>query len=183
MIKNKHLARTIEIKRQNQQTTSVTAMAVNSTEQKDLLNGAFKSSSPKSMGPMLTDNHSPSANPSPHSVYNSSTTLSPSTAFYPSSYAHQRNVSPAYRPPSMPVDPGHGSPSFHESRPRVKTPVFEEFLTPPPSSLSYTPVNNPLLSVHSYMNVSFQDTTNSSTPMTSSSFSHHHHHHSAPYPF
>jgi len=52
-IKNKHLQRTVELKRQTQQTT--TNVSVNNIEQKDLMNNLFTSSSPKSM-----DNNNPS---------------------------------------------------------------------------------------------------------------------------
>jgi hypothetical protein len=124
------------------------------------------------------DNNSPTSVPSPlSSLYNSP---SPSASFYSSGY--QRNASPIYRPSSLQFDPGQTS--FHDSHTRVKTPVFDEFLTPPPSSLSYVPVNNPSLSVHSYMNVSFQETANNSPTITPSSFNHHHqHHHSTTYPY
>ena len=182
MIKNKHLARTLELKRQSQQSTSATAMAVNNVEQKDLLRNVFhSSSSPKPIGLMQMDNHSPSGIPSPlSSLYNSSTP-SPSASYYPSGYPHQRTASPAYRPSSLQYDSSQtATGSFHDPNPRVKTPVFEEFLTPPPS---YTPVHNPLLSVHSYMNVSFQDPTNNSTTMTTSSSFNHHLHHSTTYPY
>ncbi|CAF1047988.1 unnamed protein product [Adineta ricciae] len=182
-IKSKHLARTLELKRQSQQSTSATAMAVSNIEQKDLLSNVFhSSSSPKPTGLMQMDNHSPSGIPSPLSSLYSSSTPSPSASYYSSGYQHQRTASPAYRPSSLQYDSAQtATASFHDPNPRVKTPVFEEFLTPPPS---HTPVQNPLLSVHSYMNVSFQDPTNNSTTMTtSSSFNHHHQHHSTTYPY
>ncbi len=104
------------------------------------------------------------------SLYNQSTS---STTFY----QHQRNSPPIYRPSSLQFDPGQ-SQTYHDSHTRVKTPVFDEFLTTPSSS-SYIPVNNSSLSVHSYMNVSFQDTANNSPTMTPSSFNHH----STTYPY
>ncbi|UJR22474.1 hypothetical protein I4U23_025528 [Adineta vaga] len=192
-IKNKHLARTIEVKRQTHQSTSATAIAVNNVEQKDLFNNLFHSSSPKPIGLVSMDSHSPiAAVPSPlSSLYNSSTSTSPSASYYPPNYPHQRNASPAFRSSASALHYDQGqisTGSFHDSHSRVKTPIYDEFLTPPPSSTSHTPVNNPLLSVHSYMNVSFQDPTNNSTTMTtSSSFNHHHHHHhhhhSTTYPY
>jgi hypothetical protein len=180
-IKTKHLARTIELKRQTQHTasSSAAAIAVNHVEQKDLLNSLFNSSSPKSIGYVSMDSNSPTTVPSPlSSLYNSPSSLSPSASFYSSGYQNQRNASPIYRPSSLQFDPGQAS--FHDSHARVKTPVFDEFLTPSPSS--YVPVNNPSLSVHSYMNVSFQETANNSTTITPSSFNHQHHH-STTYPY
>ncbi len=102
-----------------------------------------------------------------------------SSSYNPSAYyQHQQSSPPVYRPFDVNQGP---PPSYHDSYTRVKTPVFDEFLTPPPSSSSYHhPVNNPSLSVHSYMNVSFQDTTtNPSSTMTSSSFNHY----STTYPY
>ncbi|CAF3670219.1 unnamed protein product [Adineta steineri] len=182
-IKNKHLTRTIELKRQTQQSTSATAIAVNNIEQKDLLNSLFSSSSPKSIGLMSMDSNNSTAISSPiSSLYNnSSQSSSPTTpSLYTSSYQHQRNSSPGYRP----YESGQSSTSFHDSHTRVKTPVFDEFLTSPPSSVSYVPVNNHSLSVHSYMNVSFQEATNNSSTITPSSFNYHHqHHHNTTYPY
>ena len=94
-----------------------------------------------------------------------------STSFYPSNYQHQRNSSQQF-------DPGQTS-SYID----VKTPLFDEFLTPPSSSPSYIPVNNnnnSSTSVHSYMNVSFKETTNDTT--SSSSYTTNHHH-NTPYPY
>ncbi|CAF1007386.1 unnamed protein product [Adineta steineri] len=182
-IKNKHLTRTIELKRQTQQSTSATAIAVNNIEQKDLLNSLFSSSSPKSIGLMSMDSNNSTAISSPiSSLYNnSSQSSSPTTpSLYTSSYQHQRNSSPGYRP----YESGQSSTPFHDSHTRVKTPVFDEFLTSPPSSVSYVPVNNHSLSVHSYMNVSFQEATNNSSTITPSSFNYHHqHHHNTTYPY
>jgi hypothetical protein len=157
----------------HKKTSSPTAVAVNSVEQKDLLNSLFSSSSPKSTGSLPVDNNIPTTIQSPlSSLYNPS-----ATSFYSLNY-HQRNSPPIYRPSSLQFDSGQTIPPFHDSHTRVKTPVFEEFLTPPSSS-SYLPINNPSLSVHSYMNVSFQETANNPTTMTSS-FSNHH---STTYPF
>jgi hypothetical protein len=99
-----------------------------------------------------------------------------SSLYNPSTYYQQRNSPPVYRP----FDSNQNQTSYSDSYASVKTPVFDEFLIPPPSS-SYHPVNNSSLTVHSYMNVSFQDTTtNPSSTMTSSSFNHHH---STTYPY
>ncbi|CAF0971348.1 unnamed protein product [Rotaria sordida] len=177
-IKNKHLARTLELRRQTQQ--MATSVIGNNIEQKDLLNGLFNSSSPKSIGYIPMDTNSPT---NISSLYNS-----PSPTFYPSGYQHQQNSSPVYRASPLQFDSGQNSTSFHDLHTRVKTPVYDEFLMSSSPS-SYIPVNNPSLSVHSYMNVSFQGATNNSTPMKSSSFNnhhhhhHHHHHHNTTYPY
>lgn len=127
----------------------------NNIEQKDLF--SLSSSPPKSM-----DN----TNPIPmqqSSLYNQSTIF----------YQHQRNSPPVYRPSSLQFDFGQNQLSYHDSHTRVKAPVFDEFLTNSSSS-TYVPVNNnSSLSVHSYMNVSFQDTINNSASITPSSFNHH----------
>ncbi|CAM4774006.1 unnamed protein product [Rotaria magnacalcarata] len=170
-IKNKHLARTLELRRQSQQIT--TAVPVNNVEQKDLLSSPFTSTpSPKSMGyiPIENNGQTPISSPMPPS-YNS-----PTTPFYSPGYQHQRNSPPIYRPTASPYDPGQTSAPFHDLHARVKTPVFDEFFIPP-STPSYIPVNNPSLSVHSYMNVSFQGTANNQATMAPSSFNHQHHHH------
>lgn len=136
------------------------------------MNNFYPSSSPKSMGLMSMD--TTIQPPSSSSLYNQSTTF----------YQNQRNSSPIYRSSSLPYDSGQNQIPYHDpSHIRVKTPVFDEFLTPPPSSSAYIPVNNSSLSVHSYMNVSFQDTMNNPPPplstMTSSPFNHH----NTTYPF
>jgi hypothetical protein len=92
-----------------------------------------------------------------------------------SSTFYQRNSPPIYRPSSLQFDSGQTQTLYHDSHTSIKTPVFEEFLTPS----SYIPVNNSSLSVHSYMNVSFQETPNNSSTMTPSSFNHH----STTYPY
>jgi hypothetical protein len=156
-IKNKHLARTFELKRQ---THHPTAVAVNHIEQKDLINSLFSSpsSSPKSIGLMSMDHNNPST---------------PSTC-----YQHQRNSPSIYRPSSLQFDAAQTPISYHDSPSRLKTP--DEFFTPPSfSSSSYIPVNNNSLSVHSYMNVSFQETTHNSPTIAPSSFNHH----STTYPY
>ncbi|CAF4658451.1 unnamed protein product, partial [Rotaria socialis] len=147
-IKNKHLARTLELRRQSQQIT--TAVPVNNMEQKDLLSSSFTPiPSPKSMGyiPIENNGQTPISSPMPPS-YNS-----PITPFYSPGYQHQRNSPPIYRPTASQYDLGQTSAPFHDLHTRVKTPVFDEFLLPP-STPSYIPVNNQSLSVHSYMNVS-----------------------------
>jgi hypothetical protein len=100
-----------------------------------------------------------------------------SSSYNPSTYyQHQRNSSPVYRP----FDSNQSQSPYHDSYTRVKTPVFDEFLSPPPSSSSYHPVNNnSSLSVHSYMNVSFQEATHNSPTIAPSSFNHH----STTYPY
>ncbi len=117
------------------------------------------------------DNNNPPAIQA--SLYNPST----SSTFY----QQQRSSPPVYRPSSLQFDSGQTQASYHESHTRIKTPVFDEFLTAPSSSSSssYLPVNNSSLSGHSYMNVSCQDTTNNSTTITPSSFNHH----STTYPY
>jgi hypothetical protein len=151
-IKNKHLARRHDLKRQ----TTTTAVSVNNIEQKDFLNSLFSSSSPNSIGLTSMDNNNGTPTSIPSPLFSSSNDQP--TSFY----QHQQNSSQQF-------DPGQASSYSH-----VKAPSFDEFLTSPSSS--YIPVNNnPSLSVHSYMNVSFQGTTNDST--TPSSFNHHHHHH------
>jgi hypothetical protein len=159
-IKNKHLARTHELKRQTQQ--RIASPPINNLEQNHLFLSSL--SPPKSVGLMSMDSNSP--------ITLQSSSYNPSTY-----YQHQRNSSPVYRP----FDSNQSQSPYHDSYTRVKTPVFDEFLSPPPSSSSYHPVNNnSSLSVHSYMNVSFQDTTmNSSSTMTPSSFNHH----STTYPY
>jgi len=158
-IKNKHLARRHDAKRHSNTTT--TAVPVNNVEQKDYLNSLFSSSSssPKSIGLVSMDNHNstiPSA-PSPLStILTSSSDQSPS---YSSNYHRQRSSSQKF-------DPGQ-SPSYID----IKTPLFNELLTPT-SSPSYVPVNhNPSTPVHSFMNASFQGTINDST--SPSSFTNH----------
>jgi len=116
-------------------------------EQKDLMNNFFPSPSSKSM-PM-------EANPS--TLYNT-----PSNNFC----SQQRHPSTMYRTFDANL------PSYHDSQSRMKTPIFDEYPTPPPS---YMPMSNSSLSVHSYMNVSFQDANTNS----SSSFNHH----NTTYPF
>ncbi|CAF2960945.1 unnamed protein product, partial [Rotaria sp. Silwood2] len=178
-IKNKHLARTLELRRQSQQVA--TAVAINNIEQKDLLNSLFTSSSPKSIGYIPIENNSQTNIPSSHSsLYNSS-----SPTFYSSGYQPQQNSSPVYRPSSLQFESGQNSTSFHDLHTRGKTSVYDEFLIPSSSSSSssYIPVNNPSLSVHSYMNVSFQGTTNNPGTMTPSSFNHQHHRHNTTYPY
>ncbi|CAF3808661.1 unnamed protein product [Rotaria sp. Silwood1] len=174
-IKNKHLARTLELRRQTQQIA--TTVTINNIEQKDLLNSLFTPSSPKSMGYIQMDNNSQTNIPS---------SISSSPTFYSSGYQPQSNSSPIYRPQSLPYETGQNSQSFHDLHTRVKTPVYDEFLIPSSSPSSYIPVNNPSLSVHSYMNVSFQGTPNNTSTMTPSSFNHqhhHHHHHNTTYPY
>jgi len=146
-IKNKHLARRHDLKRQT--TTITTAVPVNNIEQKDFLGSLFSSSSPNSIGILSTDNNNTPTTPtnsipSPLSLFSSSNDQS--TSFY----QHQRTSSQQF-------DPG-------------QTPLFDELLTPPLSSSPYIPVqnNNPSISVHSYMNVSYQGPSNDSTSSSSS---------------
>jgi hypothetical protein len=91
-------------------------------------------------------------------------TNNPSTSLFPSPndqstsfFQHQRNSSQQF-------DPGQNQ-------------LFEDFLTPPPSS--YIPVNNNPSTVHSYMNISYQPLTNDSA--SSSSFPNLHHNTTDPY--
>jgi hypothetical protein len=143
-IKNKHLARRHDLKRQ----TTTTAVPVNNIEQKDFLNSLFSSSSPNSIGLLSMDNNNSSTTTStPSSLFSSSNDSSPS--FYP----HQRSSSQQF-------DPG-------------QIPLFEEFLTPP-AAYTPVQNTNPSTSLHSYMNVSYQGPSNDSTSSSSSSFLNHH---------
>jgi len=155
-IKNKHLARRHDSKRHSNTTT--TAVHVNNVEQKDYLNSLFSSSSssPKSIGLVSMDNNNSTITSAPSPL---STLLTPSSDQSSSNYQYQRSSSQKF-------DPGQ-SPSYID----IKTPLFNELLTPT-SSPSYIPVNhNPSTPVHSYMNASFQGTINDST--SPSSFTNH----------
>lgn len=171
--------RTVELRRQSQQLT--TAVPVNNIEQKDLLNSLFTPISPKSMGYVQIDNNNSTPMPSPMPpMYNSTP-----PSYYSPGYQHQQNSPPVYRSPSLQYDPTQPSPGYHDLHTRVKTPVFDEFLVPSSACQSYIPVNNPSLSVHSYMNVSFQGTGNNPAPtIPPSSFNHQQHqHHNTTYPY
>ena len=169
-IKNKHLARRHDFKRQLQASSAAAAATaaapIDTGDQKDFLSSFFSSSSPNGLSfqPMDTNGGTASM-PSPASTLFSSPT-DPSS-FYP----HQRSA-------SQPFD---SDPQAH-----LKTPLFDDFLTPPSSSSSSSSsfpslVHHSTSSVHAYMNVSFQGTTSDSN--ASSSFNHQHHHHHTNYPF
>lgn len=168
----------MELKRQ-----TATTNASRASEQKDLLSSLLNSTlSPKGPNNATMDHNGLSNAPSPlSSLYNSSMGSSPS--FYSPSYPYpQRNSPPVFRSSPLPSDSGQAMPSYHESQPpphsRVKTPHFDEFF---PQSSPYIPVNNSSLSVHSYMNVSFRDTTSNPQSMQQlpppPPFAHHHHQH------
>ncbi len=151
-IKNKHLARRHDLKRQAAlTTTTATAVPIHNPEHKDYLTSLFTSSSSNSMDllPLENNNHNPS-------IFSSSNDQS--TSFYP----HQHNSSQQF-------DPG-------------QTTLFEDFLTPPSSlsSSSYMPVQtNPNSStpLHSYMTNSYPGQSNDSSPF----LNHHPHNTSYPY--
>lgn len=144
------------------------------------------SSSSSSLSPLpvnnnLEQNHLFSSSPlsvlSPKSISsipmdnNHLTPTMQSSLYSPSNYyPHQRTSPSGYRSFDS---SNRNQPLSHESHP----PLFDEFLTPPPSSSSYLPMTNTSLSIHSHMNVSFQETTtNPSNPsmMTpANSFNHH----------
>ena len=138
----------MEFKRQNHQQMGTSSLPNNpNLEQNSLFSPSTLS--PNSMGLMSMDNN----NPHP-SLYNPS-------AYYP----HQ----PGYRS----FDSNRSQPPSHESHTGISTPIFEEFLTPPPSYLS---MSNTSLSIHSHMNGSFQETANNNNPSTmtsTNSFNHH----------
>ena len=131
---------------------------MNNLEQNSLF--ASSVTSPKSVGLMSMDN-------------NNLMTMQ-SGLYSPSAYyQQQRTSSPGYRS----FDSNQSQPSYHDPHTGVKTPIFDEFLTPPPS---YVSGNHSTLSIHSHMNVSFQETSaNPSTMTPSSSFNHH----STTYPY
>ncbi len=154
-IKNKHLARRHDAKRHSNTTT--TAVPVNNVEQKDYLNSLFSSSSssPKSIGLVSMDNHNSTITSAPSPLSTTLTSSSDQSPSYSTNYHHQRSSSQKF-------DPGQ-SPSYID----IKTPLFNELLTPT-SSPSYVPVNhNPSTPVHSFMNASFQGTINDSTSPSS----------------
>ena len=142
------------MKRQNQQmgTTSPSLPVNNNLEQNHLFSPS-SALSPKSMGLLSMDNN----NHHPHL-----TTTMQSTGYSPSNYYQHQRTSPGYRSFDS---SNRNHPLSHESHSGISTPVFDEFLTPPPSSSSYLSMSNSSLSIHSHMNVSFQETTNS--PATS----------------
>ncbi|UJR26615.1 hypothetical protein I4U23_007934 [Adineta vaga] len=154
-IKNKHLAR----RHDGQRHVTTTAVPVNNIEQKDFLNSLFSSSSlsssSNSNGLLSTDNALTSI-PSPLSSLFSS--INDQSSSYSSTYQYQRSSSQQF-------DSGQ-SPAYID----VKTPLFDEFSNPPSSS--YIPVNNNNTST--YMNMSYQGTTNDSN--NSSTFPNHQQH-------
>jgi len=86
-IKNKHLARRHDLKRQ-----TTTAVPVNNIEQKDFLNSLFSSSSPYSTGLLSLDNNNSTATSILSPLFSSSNDQS--TSFY----SHQRNSSQQFDP-------------------------------------------------------------------------------------
>lgn len=148
----------MEFKRQNHQqmgTSSSSSLPINTNHEQNAL------FSPSTLSPGLITMDNP---PHPPTLYNPS-------VYYP--HQQQQNNSPAYRS----FDSNRSQPpSSHEPHSGISTPIFDEFLTPPPST-SYLSMNNSSLSIHSHMNVSFGEppgnTMNPSTMTSSNSFNHH----------
>jgi len=139
---------------------------VNNIEQKDFLNSLFSSSEPNSMTLLPTDhmNNPPPLPPPPLSLPPTSIP-SPLSSLFSSPNDQSISFFQHQRSSSQQFDPGQNQ-------------LFDDFLTPPPSS--YIPVNNnPSTSIHSYMNLSYQPLTNDST--SASSFPNLHHNTSDPF--
>ena len=175
-IKQKHFARRSDHQRQ----PSAAAPAGQSNEPKDFLNNFFNSTSSSTAtnpnGNFSSLETNGTTAPSPLSALFSSPNDQSSSALFSTNFSHQRNSSQTFDPSSQ----------FLDQHSQMKNSLFDEFLTPPPSSstTSFMPVNHSQsLSVHSYMNVSFHTAnTNDGHSIPAPSHYHPHPHHPS-YPY